>query len=51
MHKINSELILFDVADEIRSITIKNYYLIKWYQENPENSPPCDILFGNYNLL
>ncbi|CAF4483132.1 unnamed protein product [Rotaria sp. Silwood2] len=29
MHKINSELILFDVADEIHSIAIKNYHLIK----------------------
>ncbi|CAF0810132.1 unnamed protein product [Rotaria sordida] len=48
MHKINSELILFDVADKIRSINIKNYHLIKWYQENLENGPPCDILFGNF---
>ncbi|CAF4221762.1 unnamed protein product [Rotaria sordida] len=37
MRKINSELILFDVANEVRSITIKNYHLIKWYQENSEN--------------
>ncbi|CAF4820702.1 unnamed protein product, partial [Rotaria sp. Silwood1] len=42
---IDEELILFGVADEIRSITIKNYHLIKWYQENSKNSPPCDILF------
>ncbi|CAF1182175.1 unnamed protein product [Rotaria sordida] len=48
MRKINSELILFDVANEIRSITIKNYHLIKWYQENPENGLPYDILFGNF---
>jgi len=29
--KINSELILFDVADEIRSITAHNHHVIKWY--------------------
>jgi hypothetical protein len=49
IHKINSELILFDVADEIRSITTRLF--IKWYQENPQNGPPCDVLFGNYNLF
>jgi hypothetical protein len=50
-HKINSELILFDVADEIRSVAARSYPLIKWYQENPEYGPPCDIVFGNYNLF
>ena len=43
---MNSELIVFDITDQIRSIVARNYSFIKWYQENSQNEPPCDIVFG-----
>ena len=42
---MNSELILFDITDQIRSIVARNDSFIKWYQENPQNGPPCGIVF------
>ena len=35
----------------MRSVTIRNYSLINWYQKNSENGPPSDILFSNHILL
>ncbi|CAM4790447.1 unnamed protein product [Rotaria magnacalcarata] len=49
-HMINSELVLFDIAHEIRSVVARNYSLIKWYQENRQSGPLCDIVFGDVYL-
>lgn len=48
--RINSELILFDLAEELRSVVTRNYSLIKWYRENRQKAPTCDILFGTSNF-
>lgn len=49
--RINSELILFDIAEELRSVVIRNYPLIKWYRENRQKVPACDILFGSNDFV
>ena len=44
--KINSELILFNIHDEIRRVVSMNYQVLKWYQDNKDEGPCSDILFG-----
>ena len=44
--KINFELILFNICDEIRRVVPTNYQVIKQYPENKDEGPCCNILFG-----